>query len=154
MVVIVIVVMVRAGSVGTGLGIERGIDLVNMAAKTFNHVLDHVVRADANAVAKQLNRQMTIAEMPRDPNQFAIVVGMNFEQRLRPRAHPDNTAALQRQPVAIPQPNRLGEIDQQFLTSLRGQNDPPAMAAVEINQDLINWVGPGPRGQDRNGAHQ
>ena len=55
---------------------------------------------------------------------------VNFQQRLRPRANPNDATALQRKSVAVPQPHRLGKVDQQFLTRLRGQNNPPAMAAI------------------------
>jgi hypothetical protein len=145
---IVVVMMRRAGRVRPGLGIEWRVEGFNVAAETFNHVLNDVIGADADAIAEQLHRQMTVAEMPCDPHEFALVVRMDFQQRLRPGADPDNLTALQREPVAIPQSHRLRKVDQDFLPVLRDQNDPPAMTAIEVDQHLIGRVRPDATSQD------
>ena len=76
---IVIVAMAGARSVRAGLGIERCVDLLDMAAETFNHVLDDVVGSDPDPVPEQLHRQMAIAEMPGDPNQMMRIVTPDFD---------------------------------------------------------------------------
>ena len=154
-IVIVIVMMVSgAGSVGAGFWIERRLDRFDVAAETFDHVLNHMIGADTDPVAKELHRQMAIAEMPGDADQFAVVMSMDFQQRFRPGANPDNAALLQGQAIAITQPHRLGKIDQQFLARLRCQHDAAAMAAVEIDQHLVDRVRPGTGRQDGGRAHQ
>jgi hypothetical protein len=49
---VVVMVMAGAGRVGTGFGIERRLDRLDVTAKAFDHVLDYMVRTDANAVAQ------------------------------------------------------------------------------------------------------
>jgi hypothetical protein len=152
--IVVVVVMPGAGRVRTGLGIERRFNRLNVPAETFDHVLDHMIGANADPVAEQLHRQMAIAQMPRDPHKFAIIVRVNFQQRLRPGADADYASPLQRQPIPIAQPHSLGEVDQHFPPSFRCQNDTAAMAAVEVDQHLIGRVGPGAGGENGRRADQ
>ena len=157
--VVVIVAMVvmaaAAGRVGAGLGIEGGIDMIDMPAQAFNHFLDHMVEADADAVTQQLHRQMPVTEVPGDANQFPVVMGMDFQQRLRPGADADD-AAVHRQSIAIPQPDRLRQVDQHIRTALSPQHNPAAMAAVEVDQNVIDLPRcvPGAGGKDVVRAHQ
>jgi len=155
-IVIVIVVMMVPSSwrVSAGLRIERRLDRFDVTAEAFDHVPDDVIGANANAVAKQLHRQMAIAEMPGDADQFTLVMGVDFQQWLRPGADMNDAAAIQREPVAVAETYGLREVDQQFVALLRDQNDPAAMAAVEVDQDLIRRARPGPRGQHGGGADQ
>jgi hypothetical protein len=150
MVMIVVVMMVpSAGRVRTGFRIERRFDRLDVPAQTFNHVLDHMIGANSDPVAKQLHRQMAIAQMPRDTHQLAIVMRVDFQQRFRPGSDADHAAALQRQPIPVAQPNRLGEINQHFAARFRCQNDTAAMAAIEVDQHLIGRIRPGASGQNR-----
>jgi hypothetical protein len=148
------VVMTSTRSVSTRLRIERRFDGFDVAAEALDHVLNHMIGPDANAVTQQLHRQMAITEMPRDSHEFAIVMGVNFKQRLRACTDPNDRAVLQQQPIAVAQAQRLGEVDQQVMPGLRCQNDPAAVTAIEVDQDLIDRIRPGTRRQDGRRAHQ
>jgi hypothetical protein len=154
MIVVVIVVVTGAGGIGSGFGIEWRIDRLDMAAKALDHFLDDMVGTDPDPVAEQLHRQMPIAEMPGDADQFAVVVTVNLQQRLGPRADLDDPAAFKSESVAIAQPHRLGKVNQQLPSRLSRQNDPAAMTAIEIDQHLIDWARPGTGRQDGCRAHQ
>jgi hypothetical protein len=154
MIVVVIVVVTGAGGIGSGFGIEWRVDRLDMAAKALDHFLDDMVGTDPDPVAKQLHRQMTIAEMPGDADKFPVVMTVNFQQRLGPRADLDDPAFFKSEPIAIAQPHRLRKVDQQLLTRLRRQNDAAAMAAIEIDQHLIYRVRPGTGRQNGCRAHQ
>ena len=110
-IIFAVMVMVAADRVGTGLRIERSSDQGDVPAKTLDHLADHMVRSNADAIAQQLHRQMAITEMPGDTNKFAILMRMDFHQVLGLGADPDN-AVFDHQPVAISQPHRLRQIDQ------------------------------------------
>jgi hypothetical protein len=154
MIVVVIVVVTGAGGIGSGFGIEWRVDRFDMTAEAFDHVPNDVVGTDPNSIAKQLHRQMTIAEMPGDADKFPVVMIVNLQQRLGPRADLDDPAFLKSESVAIAQPHRLRKVDQQLLTRLRRQNDATAMAAIEIDQHLIYRVRPGTGRQNGCRAHQ
>jgi hypothetical protein len=154
MVVIMVVVMPGTRRISTGFGIEWRLDRLNMTAEAFDHVLDDMIRPNADTVSKQLHGQMPVAQMPCDPHEFAVIMRVDFQQRFRSRTNADDTAVFQRQAVAIPQSHRLRKIDQQFPSGLRCQNDAAAVAAIEIDQHLIDRVGPRTGWQDGYRAHQ
>jgi hypothetical protein len=107
----IVIVVTGARGVGSGFGIEWRVDRFDMTAEAFDHVPDDMVGTNPNSIAKQLHRQMTVAEMPGDADQFAVVVTMNFQQWLGPRADLDDPAVFKRESVAVPQPHRLGKVD-------------------------------------------
>jgi hypothetical protein len=137
-----VVMVCDAGSISASLGIERRLNLLDMAAQALDHFLNDVIGPDANAVAEQLHRQMTIAEMPGDAHQFAVIMRVDFEQWLGTRADSNDATILQGEPVPVSQSHGLREIHQEILTSLRYQNDPASMSAIEVDQDLIDRVRP------------
>ena len=61
-------------AVGAAFGIERGADLAHLGAEALQHVDDHVVVADQDAVALDLRRQVPVAEMPREPREGTPVL--------------------------------------------------------------------------------
>jgi len=151
---IVIVMMPNARRISPRLRVEWRLNRLNVTAKTFNHVLDHMISADSDAIAKKLYRQMAVAQMPCDPYQLGVIMRVNFQQRFGTRAHPNHAAILQRQPVAIAQTHRLRKIDQQFAPGLRCQNDPATVTAIEVDQHFIDRIRPGAGRQDRRRSHQ
>ena len=156
MMIVVIAVMMVPGArcVSSGLGIERRIDRFDVTAESFDHFFYDMIGADTDAVAKQLHRQMAIAQVPGDADEFGVVVGVDFEKGFGAGTNADDAAAVQRQAVAVAQPNGLGEIDEQFIAFFRDQNDTAPMAAVEVDQDLIGRIRPCARGQDGGRADQ
>ena len=54
-------------AVGAAFGIERRANLAHLGAEALQHVDDHVVVADQDAVILDLRRQVAVAEMPRQP---------------------------------------------------------------------------------------
>ena len=73
------------------------------------------------------------------------------------RADPDDAAVVQRQPVAVAQPHRLRQVEQQLAARFGAQHDPPAMAAIEVDQHAIDLRAPHPRCRPAGsalGAHQ
>ena len=155
MIVVVMVVMPAAGRVSARLWIERGLNLVHVPAEAFHHVRDHMIGANTDPVAKELHRKMPVSQMPRDANKFGVLMRMDFQQRLRFRAHADD-AIFHGQPIAIAQPHRLRQIQQNFHPAYGVQDDPTPMTAIEIDQDLIGFPRrvPGAGRQDMIGTHQ
>jgi hypothetical protein len=138
--VIVVVMMAGARGVGAGFGVERGLDRIDVAAKAFDHVPDDVIGPNSDPVAEQLHGEMAVAEMPGDADQFTVVMGVDFQQRLRAGPDFDNAAVFQRQAVAVAKPYGLGKVDQELPPRLGGQDDPAAVAAVEVDQNFIDSV--------------
>ena len=147
------VLMFNARRIGPGFGVKRGLDPVNVTAKTFNHCADDVINTNADAIPEELHRQMPVSQMPCDPHKPGFVMRVDFQQRFRTRANRDD-ASVRHQPVTAAQPDRLRKINQQFAAGLRRQHNPAPMAPVKVDQHFINRAGPGTGRQNRGRAHQ
>jgi len=75
--------------VGAAFGIERRLDLDHARAEPLHHRLDDVVAPDPQRLGHDLGGQMTVAEMPADPDQMMRIGPANFEQWLGGGDHLD-----------------------------------------------------------------
>ena len=71
------------------------------------HVLDHVVVADAQAPWQDLGRQVAVAEMPGEAREVLAVGGCDLEHVLVRRMHRQPAAVLEAEPVALGERPRL-----------------------------------------------
>ena len=155
-VVVVVVMMVMSAGVGPGLRVERSLDMVHMPTEPPDHFLDDVIGANAQMLAEDLHRQMPVAEMPCDAHQVAVLVRVDVEQRLGPRDHAHDAAIVQHHAVAVAQPDRLRQVEQQLAPGLGGQQDAAAEPAILVEQHGVNLAAgiPCPGRQNVRGAHQ
>jgi hypothetical protein len=127
----------RMASIGAALGIEWRLDLDDAGAEPLHHRFDDVVAADAQALWHDLRRQMTVAEMPGDPNQMQRIVAPDFGERLRCGDHLDQPAILEHQRVATAQRHRVLQIEQEFEPARARHRHPPPVPVVEIKHDGV-----------------
>jgi hypothetical protein len=142
MVVVVVVAVLVATCVGAGFGVEGGVDDVYVAAELFDHGFNDVVSADADLVPYELDREVAVAEVPGDADEFGIGVGVDFGEGFRTGADFYDGAGIELQAVAVAQAGGLGEIEEEILAGFGFQDDAAAVAAIEIDQDFVG----GPRG--------
>src|ERR1700757_3252360 len=74
--------MMREAGIGADFGIERCFERRDPSTKTSHHDGNDVIRADAQPLAGDLQREMAIAEMPGDPQQRGPVGCLDLEHRL------------------------------------------------------------------------
>ena len=141
MIVVVPMMMMppTTGRISPRFGIEWRLDIVNVAAEALDHCRDHVIDSDADAVAEQLDGKVTVAEVPGNADQLAVVVGVDFQQRFGFGFDPDHPG-FGRQAVAVTQPHGLRQVEQNIRTALRLKRDTAAVAAVEVDQDTIGFA--------------
>ena len=137
-IVVAMMMMPAAGRVGTRFGVEWRVDIVDVTAQTDHHFSDYMVRADPDTVAKELDRKVTVTEMPGDADQFAIVMRVDFQQRLGFCPDPDN-AVFDGQAVAVAEANGLREVKQDFGASFCSQGYAAPVAAIEVDQNLVGF---------------
>jgi len=125
------------GGIGAAFGIERRLDLDDTGAQPFHHVLDDVIATDAQAAARDLRRQMPVAEMPGDPHQMRRIGAPDLQQRLGRRDHFDQPAVFQHQRVAAAKRDGILQVEQEFEAARAGHRHPPAMAVVEVEHDGV-----------------
>jgi hypothetical protein len=149
-IVVVVVAVLVTACIGAGFGVEGGVDDVYVAAELFDHGFDDVVAADADLVSDQLDREVAVAEVPGDADEFGIGVGVDFGEGFWTGADADDGAGIELQAVAVAQAGGLGEIEEEILAGFGFQEDAAAVAAIEIDQDFVGGVclGPGAGGED------
>ena len=128
----------RMASIGAALGIEWRLDLDDAGAEPLHHRFDDVVAADAQALWHDLRRQMTVAEMPGDPNQMQRILPSNFEQRLGGGNHLDQPAVFQHQGIAAAQGRGIFQIEQEFEPARARHRHSPPVSVVEIKHDGVS----------------
>jgi len=119
------------------LGIERRLDLDDARAEPLHHRLDDVIPADAQAFWHDLGRQMTVAEMPGNPDQMQRIGTPDLDQRLGGRDHLDQPSVFQHQGVATAQRDGVFQIEQEFQPARPRHRHPPPVPVVEIEHDGI-----------------
>jgi len=128
---------VAAAGIGTAFGVERRFDLDHACAEPSHHGFDDVIAPDTQSPRRDLRRQMTVAQMPGDPNQMLRVAAANFEQRLGCRDHLDQSAIVEHEGVATAQHGRVFQVEQKLKPARARHRHPPPMATVEIEHDGI-----------------
>jgi hypothetical protein len=141
MIVPIIIVMLVSACVSPRLRIKRFLNRIDVAAETRNHFLDHMIGADTDAITEQLYWQMPVAEMPRNADEFTLVMCVDLQQWFRLGTNAHHQAVVQHQPVAMAQPHSLRQIEQHFTPSFGHKQDSATMPAVEIDQYAIGFPG-------------
>jgi hypothetical protein len=139
--VFVIILMTMRGmtaaGIGAAFGIERRFNNDDPRAEATHHVLDHMIAANAETLADNLGRQMTVAEMPGDTHQMMRIGAANFHQRLGCSDHFDQTAIFQHQRIATAQGNGVFQIKQEFQPARAGHRHAPPMPVIETEDHRI-----------------
>jgi hypothetical protein len=60
----IVVMMVLIADVGAPLRLKRGVNLHKLRSETTKHLLDYMIRPDAEDMLANFSRQMSISEMP------------------------------------------------------------------------------------------
>jgi hypothetical protein len=111
------------------LGIERRGPALDTCAEHPDHLLKHVIAANADAVGQDLRRHMAVADVPgnaREERRFAL----DLQHRLIGRDNADDTPVIERQPIAVAQKGSFGEIEQKLRATLAFHRNAPAMPRV------------------------
>lgn len=140
--VAVSVVPVRLGGfIGTALRLEGRFDYLDGGAKTARHFLQHAVAGDADAIGKKLRRHMAVTQMPGEPRQMMRILRDDLRDRFLGRNHPHDAPVFEREAVAILQPRRLDEVEQERHIALAAHGDTAAVAPVMRQHHTVGGGG-------------
>ena len=123
--------------IGAAFGIERRLDLDHPRAQAFHHRLNDVIATDAQALRRNLRRQMPIAEMPGEANELVRIPAADLQERLGRRDHLDQPTVLQYQRIAAAQRDGVFQVEQEFETARARHHHAPAVPIVEIEHDGV-----------------
>jgi len=97
----------RVLAVGALLRIEWRVNRSEPRAEPAQHILDHMIAANAQPIADDLHVDMPVTDVPGKPRQFVAVGGGDFDQRLRPADDANNAAVVEHETIAVAQSGRL-----------------------------------------------
>lgn len=154
MLVPVIVAVSGGGLVGAAFRLERRLDEGDAGAETARHLLQHRVSGDADAIGQKLRGDVTVAEMPGQAGEMMGIPRHDLGHRLLGRHHGDDPAVVKPDAVAVLQPHRLGQVEQEGDIPLSAHRDTAAVAAIMGQHHAIGRGSevPGAGGQQRAGV--
>lgn len=110
--------------------IEWRLHMAHMRTQSLQHIHDHVIIANKDMGGVNFCRQVTIAQMPRQPGKRLRIGRGYLHQRFGRRDHFHKAAAFQREPRAMIQNPRLRQIQQEIEAGVTGKTDTAAEAVV------------------------
>jgi hypothetical protein len=134
---VVAVMLVMAGDVGAAFRVERRLDLEDTDAKALHHLLDHVIAANPQMSAGNLDRQVSVAEMPGDPHQLPRVGAANLDQRFWRSNNFNQSTIFEHERVTAAQRDGLRQIEQELQPARGGHRKPAAMPIVKLKHDTV-----------------
>ncbi len=123
--------------VGPAFRIERRFDARNFRAEFHHQFFQHMIAADADAVAQNLRGYMAVAEMPCDAREMMRVACSDFRNRFAGGNDANHAAVFELQAVAIPQHHGFREIEQEHGVARAAHRDAAAMPAIMWQLDTV-----------------
>ena len=81
MATIIMVVMVAVAAVSAAFGLEGGLHLYKIRFEVMEHILDHMVGANAKNLVSNFSRQMPISQMPSKPHKLIGILMPDFHDK-------------------------------------------------------------------------
>lgn len=127
-------------TIGAPFRVECGAYRCQPSSKPGHHFLNDVVSSDPQRFAKQLGRQVPVAEMPRDPHEMGKIPGFDFDKVFRLGQYFDYPPVLQFEAVTVVKVNRAGLVEQEREAARTRQNRPPAVSVIQVEGDPVHRV--------------
>ena len=80
---VIMVVMDAVAAVSAAFGLEGGLHLYKIRLEVMEHILDHMVGANAKNLVSNFSGQMPISQMPSEPHELIGIFMPDFDNRLR-----------------------------------------------------------------------
>ena len=97
--------------IGAALGLEGGLHLHNISSETAEHILNHMVGADAKDLFSNFRRQMPISQMPGKAYKLMGILMPDFDNKLRSRLNFEPPPVVELQAISIGHRNRLRKVE-------------------------------------------
>ena len=111
------------------------------------HVLDHMIRANAKNPVENFSRQVPVSQMPGKAHELIGITVPYLDDRLRSGLNREQSPIFKLQGIPISQGNRFWKIKKHVLALIRNEVDAATMARVEIERERTRrrLLGPMPR---------
>src|SRR5580658_6282056 len=135
MLAVSMVVMVAVATVCTAFGLEGDLYFHEIGSETAEHILDHMVGADAKNVVPNFRRQMPVSQMPSKPRELMRIFVSDFYDRLRGGVDLQPPSIVQLQAISIRHCDCLWQVEKDVFPLIRSKANAAAMAGVKIERE-------------------
>jgi hypothetical protein len=126
------VVMMAMASVRAAHWLKRCLYLGKICAKAKEHMLDHMVGANAKRVIPNFSRQMAVSQVPGQAHELIRILMPYFDNNLGRGLNSKPPSIFQLQTIPVGHGNRLGKIEKNIFALIRGKANAASMPRVEI----------------------
>jgi hypothetical protein len=117
---------------GAALRMEGCLQGAHGRAEAPEHVLDHVIRADAQPPRPDLRGQVPVPEVPGQARERARVLRVDLEERLVGAGHAHEATVVEFRGVPLGEARHLRQVQEEGEAALPRAHEPPSMAMLEV----------------------
>jgi hypothetical protein len=129
------VVMVAVAAVCAAFGLEGDPYLHEIRSETAEHILDHMIGANAKNVVPNFRRQMPVSQMPSKPRELMRIFVSDFDDGLRSGVDLQPPSVVQLQAISIRHCDGLWQVEKDIFPLIRSKANAAAMARVKIERE-------------------
>ena len=122
-------------AVSAAFGLEGGLHLYKIRFEVMEHILDHMVGANAKNLVSNLSRQMPISQMPGKAHKLIGIFMPDFDNKLSSGLNLQQPPIFKLQAISIGHRNRFRKVEKDIFALIRSQANAAAMARVEIKSE-------------------
>ena len=130
-----VTVTMAIAAVSAAFRLERGLHLHQVGAEALEHLLDHMIRANAEDLAANFGRQVPISQMPGKPRELIGFSMLDFDKSFRGGLDLQQSPVFELQRIAAGHRNGVRKIEKDIFALVRNQTNAPAMASVELERN-------------------
>jgi hypothetical protein len=142
---VIMIVMAAVAAVGAAFGLKGALRLDKICAEATEHILDHMVRPDANNLVSNLSRQMSISQMPGKAHKLIRIFMPDLDNGLRRGLNREPPPILKLQAIPVGHRDRFRKVEKDIFALIRSQANAAAMASVKIESESACRLLPRPQ---------
>src|SRR5262245_55260169 len=132
---VIMVVMVTITAVSAAFRLERRLHLYETRFEAMEHLLDHMVRPNAENLVANFIRQMPISQMPGKAHELIGFFMPDFDNALRCGLNLKQPSIFKLQGIAMGHGNCFRKVQQDIFALVCSQTNAAAMTRIEIESD-------------------
>jgi hypothetical protein len=142
---VIMIVMAAVAAISAAFGLKGALRLDKICAEATEHILDHMVRPDANNLVSNLSRQMSISQMPGKAHKLIRIFMPDLDNGLRRGLNREPPPILKLQAIPVGHRDRFRKVEKDIFALIRSQANAAAMASVKIESESACRLLPRPQ---------
>jgi hypothetical protein len=127
--------MVAVAAVCAAFGLEGDLYLHEIRSETAEHILDHMVGANAKNLVPNFRRQMSVSQMPSKPRKLMRIFVPDFDDGLRSGVDLQPPSVVQLQSISVRHCDGLWQVEKDSFPLISSKANAAAMARIKIERE-------------------